>query len=557
MVYLIPFNPISINTSYPNSQTVENCGDTIFVEFELDNPSTIPLSLSVNIGPTFGAATNGTDYHTTGNAPFPSTINFNVGDSLIIVPLIITPDNIPEFSESVSIGINQISQCSGATPSLFISIVDFDSVFVSVTNPSPVCPGVLTDLFANAFGTNASTSGYGFSWSGGNTSTTDFATYSWITDGPVTVTVYDTVCAVPYSVSSTLNIQVSQPLVVNNITASTDTVVCAGDPVNLTVTATGLAPLNYTWLGSASTVSTATVNPTVTQSYSVNVTDQCNTTGINRSINIVVPIYAPLIATSTPDTTVDCPGTNITLQASVTGGAPNRVYLWEGTSNNTLDFNIIPSDTNGVFVKFIVTDVCNNTDTARTRVRLQTYRSIVLTAGNDTAACPDARMPIYANVSRQNYNNGGFAYNWTSNSTNPISGSDSIDTYTTISDNLIDTILYVITVTDICNVSESDTMKVARKPTCNPKTFNVFTPGSGDAANARFIIDAVEEYPGTSVLIYNRWGKRVFESADYKNKDGWDAADVDSGTYYYIVTYQDPPGRKAPEPMTGYVQVIK
>jgi len=166
-------------------------------------------------------------------------------------------------------------------------------------------------------------------------------------------------------------------------------------------------------------------------------------------------------------------------------------------------------------------------------------------------------MQIYANVSRQDYNNGGFAYSWTSNSTNPISGSDSIDTYTTISDNLIDTILYVITVTDICNVSKSDTMKVARKPTCNPKTFNVFTPGSGDAANARFIIDAVEEYPGTSVLIFNRWGKKVFESSDYKNKDGWDAADVDSGTYYYIVTYQDPPGRKAPEPMTGYVQVIK
>jgi hypothetical protein len=53
----------------------------------------------------------------------------------------------------------------------------------------------------------------------------------------------------------------------------------------------------------------------------------------------------------------------------------------------------------------------------------------------------------------------------------------------------------------------------------------------------------------------------VFETANYKNNDpsnSWDAADVDGGTFFYIATFKAPPGQaKAPEPIKGFVEVMK
>jgi hypothetical protein len=36
------------------------------------------------------------------------------------------------------------------------------------------------------------------------------------------------------------------------------------------------------------------------------------------------------------------------------------------------------------------------------------------------------------------------------------------------------------------------------------------------------------------VKVFNRWGKKVYESSDYMND--WAAKDVEAGIYYYHVT---------------------
>lgn len=53
----------------------------------------------------------------------------------------------------------------------------------------------------------------------------------------------------------------------------------------------------------------------------------------------------------------------------------------------------------------------------------------------------------------------------------------------------------------------------------------------------------------TSVVIYNRWGRKVFESHEYQHD--WHAEDADAGTYYFEVVVEDHPGCK------GWLQVIK
>jgi len=65
---------------------------------------------------------------------------------------------------------------------------------------------------------------------------------------------------------------------------------------------------------------------------------------------------------------------------------------------------------------------------------------------------------------------------------------------------------------------------------------NVFTP-NGDGTNDVFSIkDKFKVYcdPEFSFTIYNRWGKKVFESKDPEFE--WDGDGAGVGTYFYTLT---------------------
>jgi gliding motility-associated-like protein len=66
---------------------------------------------------------------------------------------------------------------------------------------------------------------------------------------------------------------------------------------------------------------------------------------------------------------------------------------------------------------------------------------------------------------------------------------------------------------------------------CEIKIPNVFSPNE-DGKNEAFVIDGVENYPGSTLLIYDRWGTLVYESANYNNS--WTGKDQADGTYYFI-----------------------
>lgn len=66
---------------------------------------------------------------------------------------------------------------------------------------------------------------------------------------------------------------------------------------------------------------------------------------------------------------------------------------------------------------------------------------------------------------------------------------------------------------------------------------NVFTP-NGDNINETFEIKYIEIlYPGSTLKIYNRWGKKVYESDNYKNE--WDGEKHKAGTYFYELLLSD------------------
>ena len=78
--------------------------------------------------------------------------------------------------------------------------------------------------------------------------------------------------------------------------------------------------------------------------------------------------------------------------------------------------------------------------------------------------------------------------------------------------------------------------------TPNPvKIPNGFSP-NGDGINDYFEIISIENYPNNSIVIFNRWGNKVFEAAPYRND--WDGrtrtgSSLPAGTYFYIFDLGD------------------
>jgi gliding motility-associated-like protein len=81
---------------------------------------------------------------------------------------------------------------------------------------------------------------------------------------------------------------------------------------------------------------------------------------------------------------------------------------------------------------------------------------------------------------------------------------------------------------------------------------NVITP-NGDGANETFVIENVSKLMEHNLMIYNRWGKKVFESTNYQND--WDADNLSDGVYYYILNYKTMLGIE--ERVQGTVTVMR
>jgi gliding motility-associated-like protein len=72
---------------------------------------------------------------------------------------------------------------------------------------------------------------------------------------------------------------------------------------------------------------------------------------------------------------------------------------------------------------------------------------------------------------------------------------------------------------------------------CQLELPNVITPGNKDGLNDVLEITGIENFPGSKLQVYNRWGKKVFESDDYNNTDrAWDGGNLADGVYYYVLT---------------------
>ncbi|MEM1118818.1 MAG: gliding motility-associated C-terminal domain-containing protein [Bacteroidota bacterium] len=94
---------------------------------------------------------------------------------------------------------------------------------------------------------------------------------------------------------------------------------------------------------------------------------------------------------------------------------------------------------------------------------------------------------------------------------------------------------------ELCNGEFCDTTLV--EVTVNPEglVFHTGFSPNGDGINDVFTIKNIESYPDNNVLIYNRWGNRIFGMENYTNEEGtaWDGTFEDGlspdGVYFYVI----------------------
>jgi gliding motility-associated-like protein/uncharacterized repeat protein (TIGR01451 family) len=108
---------------------------------------------------------------------------------------------------------------------------------------------------------------------------------------------------------------------------------------------------------------------------------------------------------------------------------------------------------------------------------------------------------------------------------------------------------YVSTATTTGNEPDGNTANNTSTAVTYPIDFNIpegFSP-NGDGINDFIIIRGIDYYPENSIVIFNRWGIKVYEASPYKND--WDGRSIRGlrvggdelpvGTYFYLLDLGD------------------
>jgi len=184
---------------------------------------------------------------------------------------------------------------------------------------------------------------YSWNWQGGAGSG---SSASNLNAGSYNITVTDASgCASFHQVAIT-----QPPLILNTI--SPVGTICIGETANLTtITTGGVAPYNYLW-SNGSTLSQVSVNPVVSSTYMLTVTD-ANGCVLNSDPSFV-NVHQPLSVTANfPDSV--CKGSQIAVSLTAAGGDGNYTYNWSNGMNGAANSLTINSD---VSLNIIVADGC-------------------------------------------------------------------------------------------------------------------------------------------------------------------------------------------------------
>ncbi|MDB4921614.1 gliding motility-associated C-terminal domain-containing protein [Mucilaginibacter sp.] len=340
---------------------------------------------------------------------------------------------------------------------------------------------------------------------------------------------------------SSLNCRVySLPLTVTVIplpvaTAITPQTFCEGS--TLTLTASG----GVTYMWSAPNLAPTLQNPLVINNitladagtYTVVPISAQNCTGAPVNVQVsIIPKPVANVITVAPI----CAGEHTQLGAS--GGLH---YKW--TPSTGLDHDDMPNPVATPLVTTIYSvDVSNDYCTDTKSITVTVNQNPVADGGGDKNIFKGQSVKLNGTVKGDQIT--GISWSPTTALDNPASATPVASP--------TDDIAYIMTVTSQnCGISVSGPVFVkVYKKIIIP---NAFSP-NGDGINDQWNIEALFTYPESLTQIFDRYGKRVYQSMGYsKAWDGtYNGTALPEGTYYYVIDLKN----KTPK-LSGWVFIVK
>jgi len=335
----------------------------------------------------------------------------------------------------------------------------------------------------------------------------------------------------------------------SNISVSASSFSSSCSSVNdgsITISFSGGVP-NYTvnWKGPGGFSSTNTTLTTLfSGAYTYTVTDSL---GCQQSDTLDIAPTLTVLAVAGNDTIL-CPNTGtITLTGINSSGAQS--YKWYQLPNNTntvsavVDHTVINVVDPTLYMLVVTASVqaCFDSDT----VFIDLHPLPMVEAGTSTTIPLEATVQIGGNPTGPT----AVSYTWA-----PAIYLNNASIANPVTSNTFD-MVFTVTVQDDNFCISSDTIRV----TILPEIYftNAFSP-NGDQKNDTWVIDYIDQFPGSVVEIYNRWGEQLFRTEDYSSApfDGkFKGQNLPVGTYYYIINLKTP--KNGIKPYTGPLTIFR
>ena len=225
------------------------------------------------------------------------------------------------------------------------------------------------------------------------------------------------------------------PLLTVQINATT--INCPGENVVLTTSISGgLGPFSYLWNTGAQTP-TINFTPSVSASYSVEVSGTCSNQPSSANILVTVPVFQPLTISVNNDITEICPYIPVLLDITPTGGS--GIYTFEWLENTTLISSLDTVTVSPSLSTSFVATVSDNCGSVASETVIYTITSppLIVTTSPAIEICPGDSAFITASASG---GNGSYYYLWSHNN----STLDSLWVLPSVTTN------YVVNVSDEC-----------------------------------------------------------------------------------------------------------
>jgi len=440
------------------------------------------------------------------------TYQWNTGDT--IQNLI----NLP--SGNYSVIVTDQNGCTTNTSGKIDQPTSSLTITASVYNVS--CKGTANGRIE--LNVSGGTPSYTYLWNNGSSS----SQLPGITPGTYTATVTDA-----NGCTSLYTTGIQEPVDQLNVTTQVNNASCLVNKLgNIFIQVSGgTAPYSFMW--NDGQTSQNRINEIV-GSYTVTTTDA---NGCNESRNASIADTSVLNITSLGDVNI-CMGDKVVLMAD---SFPGSILQWNynGTPLNGATSNSFVTPVAGNY-SLTVNTTCGTYTSNSIDVIVRTMNSVSIS--NNVIICKGEKFQLIAS--------GGTDYQWSptdglnfSNVANPTASPTKTTDYTvTIKDQYGCKATASVTVTLGC-----DTLDIP----------NGFSPND-DGTNDYFTIDGINNYPGNSIFIYNRWGNLIFKERDYNNK--WNGSSnvggvmfgekLPNGTYYFILDLNN-----EQKPINGFVVI--